>query len=56
MCNQQQLAILFWKRGEEVIARALIARQMYLVIKELHEKKNDVVDELFVQTTQQNAQ
>ena len=45
MCNKQKVAIALWKRGENPLAKALIARKMYLRIATKYKRCHPHFDE-----------
>ena len=45
MCNKQDVAISLWKRGENPIAKALVARKMYLRIAHSYLKRHPYFDD-----------
>lgn len=50
LCNMQQMALFMWERGDENLARALVAGKLYNVMARLTERddaKADVTDELY---------
>ena len=47
--NMQKMALCFWKRGEEAMAKALIACRLYFAMARYAEKreiKDDIIDAL----------
>ena len=45
LSNVQQMATLFWKRGDEVLAKALMARHLYQMMIVRYQNENVYVDE-----------
>lgn len=48
--------MLFWKRGDDVLARALIARYLYRTMIVRCHRDNVYVDEKVIQELEHNAQ
>lgn len=49
-CNMQKMALLMWERGDENLARALVAGKLLNMMAKLSERddaKADVTDELY---------
>jgi len=49
LCNIQQMALFMWERGDENLARALVAGKLYSLMArrtKLDDAKADVTDEL----------
>ena len=47
--NMQKMALCFWKRGEEAMAKALVACKLYFAMAKYAEKresKDDIIDTL----------
>ena len=50
LCNMQKMALFMWERGDENLARALVAGKLYYVMAKLTERdeaKTDITDELY---------
>ena len=50
LCNMQKMALFMWERGEDNLARALVAGKLYNVMAKLTERddaKADITDELY---------
>ena len=50
LCNMQKMALFMWERGDENLARSLVAGKLYNVMARLTERddaKADVTDELY---------
>ncbi|KAJ7375643.1 Transient receptor putative cation channel sub M member 7 [Desmophyllum pertusum] len=50
LCNMQKMALFMWERGDENLARALVAGKLYNVMAKLTERddaKADITDELY---------
>ena len=50
LCNMQKMALFMWERGDENLARALVAGKLYNNMARLTERddaKADVTDELY---------
>lgn len=50
LCNMQKMALFMWERGEENLARALVAGKLLNMMAKLSERddaKADVTDELY---------
>ena len=50
LCNMQKMALFMWERGDENLARALVAGKLYYAMARLTESDeaiSDVTDELF---------
>ena len=49
------MALMLWKRGENVLARALLARKLYLDMKNRLEKEFSSTNEVLVERLEKNA-
>lgn len=52
ICNMQKMALFMWERGDENLARALVAGKLYNMMARLTERDDasaDVADELYAQ-------
>ena len=50
LCNMQKMALFIWERGDENLARALVAGKLYYVMAKLTERdeaKADISEELY---------
>ena len=50
-----EMALMLWKRGENVLARALLARKLYLDMKNRLEKEFSSTNEVLVERLEKNA-
>ncbi|XP_066913426.1 transient receptor potential cation channel subfamily M member 2-like [Clytia hemisphaerica] len=53
-CNMHQMAVMLWRRGDEVLARALMARKIYREMKRGCRHKFSSVDEALLQQLEAN--
>lgn len=50
LCNMQKMALFMWERGDENLARALVAGKLYYVMAKLTERdeaNTDITEELY---------
>ena len=44
LCNMQEMALFMWERGDENLARALVAGKLYNAMARLTESDDDISD------------
>ena len=54
-CNMHEMALMLWKRGENVLFRALVARKLYLDMKQRLEKEFSSTNEVLIERMEKNA-